>query len=334
MRFYRVILSAAIFLILVPGLLYGEVPVKIRDLTYMDGLKANQLVGYGIVVGLEGTGDSGRTPVAADSLKNLLKNLGMESEDLQTRNTAAVIITAQLPPYVRVGDRVDVTVSSIGDARSLEGGILVQSPLRGGDDRVYLVAQGRLSSSVRTGTNRPVKTVAVIKKGGIIERAIEPEVVQENSVILVLKDWDFTVARNMMESIAEKYPEANPRIVEGSKIRISLVKDVGLAEFLSTIENMEISPGTRARVVINEQDGTIVTGGDVKLSEAMVSKEGVTVKVRGSDKEVSVSHLKESATVQDLVEALNTIGATTKDIISIMKALSDAGALHAELIIK
>jgi flagellar P-ring protein precursor FlgI len=334
MRLHRFIIPAMVILLLAPGLLHGEVPVKIRDLTYMDGLKANQLVGYGIVVGLEGTGDSGRTPVAADSLKNLLKNLGMESEDLRTRNTAAVIITAQLPPYVRVGDRVDVTVSSIGDARSLEGGILVQSPLRGGDDRVYVVAQGRLSSSVSTGTNRPVKTVAVIKKGGIIERAIEPEVVQDNSVTLVLRDWDFTVAKDIMEAISEKYPEANPRIVEGSKIRLSLVQDVGLAEFLSTIENMEISPGTRAKVVISEQDGTIVTGGEVKLSEAMVSKEGVTVKVRGSDREVSVSHLKESATVQDLVEALNAIGATTKDIISIMKALSDAGSLHAELIIK
>ncbi len=315
--------------------LRGEIKVKIKDLAYIDGLKENQIYGFGLVVGLQGTGDS-RSVLTQSSLKNLLKNMGMQEEGtINSKNTAAVLITAKLPPFVRVGDKINVSVSSLGDAKSLEGGVLVQSPLRGADDKVYAVAQGPLSlDSPADRRARFVKTAARIMGGGIVEREIDTDIVVQNGISLVVKKWDFFEVNQIMKAVAEKYPQSNPVIVKGGRIRLSIPSGTPFAEFISTIENIEITAGGFARVVVNEKDGTIVMGGEVKISEALVSKEGLVIRIEGSTQKGSVAHIKETSTVKDLVDTLNVIGASTRDIVSILKALKEAGALHAELILQ
>ncbi|MGL4370184.1 MAG: flagellar basal body P-ring protein FlgI, partial [Spirochaetota bacterium] len=274
--------------------------------------------------------------VTRSSLQNLLKNMGLEEKDLiQSKNVAAVVVTAQLPPFVRVGDRVDVTVSSIGDAKSLEGGTLVQSQLRGADDKVYVAAQGPVSPArASRKAAKPVKTSAYVSRAGIVETAIDSQFVTNNTLSLVLKEWDFAVADEIVKGILDKFPQSTPELDQNGKIRVSIPSDIPLAEFIAGIQALEVSPDNRARVVINEKDGTIVTGGDVKLSEALVSKEGIMIKIDGSDKAAGAILMKDSPSVKDLVDALNTVGLTTSDVITILKALKDSGALHAELIIK
>jgi flagellar P-ring protein FlgI len=320
----------------------AEVSVKVKDISYIDGLKENQVFGYGLVVGLPGTGDTRKSPLTRASLKNLLKNLGMEGDDITSANTAAVLVTARFPAFVRVGDRIDVTVSSIGDAKSLEGGILIQSPLRGGDNAIYAVAQGTLSVPRVKNERRSVRTVAQIDGGAVVEREIHPEIVfhdkndkeDEFKIFIVLREWDYTVGNSIIKAVANKYPDSKPVMAPGGRIQVTLLKNISIPEFISTIENIEVAPAYRARVVVNERDGTIVTGGEVKISAAMVSREGLTVEIKETGKKVSVSEMKDSATVKELVDSLNATGATTVDIISILKALESSGALHAELIVR
>jgi flagellar P-ring protein FlgI len=329
---YAILFNFVIFLFSAP--LFSEVSVKVKDISFIDGLKENQVYGYGLVVGLQGTGDTRKTPITRSSLKNLLKNLGMEGEDANFPNTAAVLITAKLPAFVRVGDRIDVTVSSIGDAKSLEGGILVQSPLRGADNAIYAVAQGALSTARASGNRRQVRTVAQISGGALVEREVGTEIVFDNNIFVVLKEWDYTLANTIIKAVANKYPAAKPEMTKGGKIRIGVITGTSLPEFISAIENIEVTPKYRAKVVVNERDGTIVTGGEVKVSEAMVSKEGLTVEIKETANKASALHVKDAATVKDLVDSLNAIGATTSDIISILKALEASGALHAEFIVR
>ena len=312
----------------------AEVRVKVRDLTYFDGLKDNQIFGFGLVVGLQGTGDT-KSVLTSSSLQNLLKNIGLDTEEqLNSRNVAAVLITAKLPPFVRVGDRIDVTISSIGNAKSLEGGILIQSPLKGANGKVYLVAQGPVTVGTGDKRHKAVKTNGHITNGGIVEEPIVPQFIDKGSVVLVLKNWNFYIANEIIKAINRKFPDSKPALEQGGKISLKLPQKESLPQFLADIEKLEIEPGSMARVVINEKDGTIVMGGDVRISEVLVSKEGLSVKIEGSEKHNTVSHLKEAGTIKELVDSLNFIGAPTRDIISIIKAIKEAGALHAELIIK
>lgn len=323
----------------VPAMLAAEVKVKVKDIASIDGLKENQVFGFGLVVGLQGTGDS-KSMLTQSSLKNLLKNMGLsEDENIKASNTAAVLLTAKLPPFVRVGDKVNVTVSSLGDAKSLEGGTLIQSPLRGADDKIYAVAQGPLSIEEPSKGKKNIRTAGRIIGGGIIEREIDTEIVVENGISLVLYSWDFSAADQILKAAAEKYPESKPAVVKGGKIRLLLPPNISVAEFIAGVQSIEITPGNPAKVVVNEKDGTIVMGGEVKISEAVVSKEGLVIKVeakkqKGAADRGSVALIKDTSTVKDLVDSLNYIGASTRDIIAILKALKDAGALHAELIVR
>ncbi len=312
---------------------FSAVMVRVKDIAYIEGLKENQVYGFGLVVGLQGTGDS-KSHLIQSSLSNLLKNLGFaEEESIKSKNIAAVLLTAKLPPFVSVGDRIDITVSSIGDAKSLAGGILIQSSLRGSDSINYIAAQGPVSIRPSAKGGRSVKTVASITNGGIVEREVAPNIVRNNSINLILKKWDFSVAKRLIESISGLYSASKPTLGKGGRINITLPKKTELIKFVSDIENLEIEPSYQAKIVINESDGTIVMGKNVKISEAVVSKEGLTVKIDGGSKGTFAS-IKEASTVNDLVESLNYVGASTRDIISILNALKEADALHAKLIIK
>ncbi len=325
------ILIAIIFIM--PSMVGAEISVRIKDLVNIEGLRENQVYGYGLVVGLQGTGDS-RVELTRTSLKNVLKNLGLEEDVANSKNVAAVLVTAKLPAFTRAGDRVDVTVSSIGDAKSLKGGLLLQSPLKGADDRTYVVAQGQLSTpQTDDRRGRSNITVASVVNGGIIERGIEPQIVSDGVISLVMHNWDFTVADQVQKAIEKKYPDTETEIKNGA-IQCSVPTEGTLTEFISTIENLEVTPSYQARVVVNEQDGTIVMGGDVRISQVVVSRSGMTITVEGSNRKNNVALLKDSSTVKDLVDSLNFIGASTSDIIAILKAMKKAGALHADLVIQ
>ncbi|MCL1911096.1 MAG: flagellar basal body P-ring protein FlgI [Leptospirales bacterium] len=334
---------------------FAELSVKVRELTEVEGLKDNQIYGYGLVTGLAGTGDS-RFNLSGTTLENFIRNLGIEAKQFKSKNIAAVLITAKLSPFVRTGDRIDVTVSSIGDAKSLEGGVLLQSPLLGADGKIYVTAQGVIevadsTSNTRPRSNtgqlagvskkKPVKTSAHITRGGIVERDIAPNIIFRDNdnpdkewIYLIVDDWDYGVADRIIKAVVKKYPASEPAIVPSGKIQLVLLKDIPLQEFIDGVQQIEITPADRPRVVINEQDGTIVAGGNIQVSEALVSREGLIIEISGSRDKMSASVLKESTTVKDLVDALNAVGAGTGDIIAIIKALKNAGAIHAELIIR
>lgn len=332
---YRLIIAS--FLVLVTLSAGTEVTVRLKDICVIDGYKSNQVFGYGLVVGLQGTGDS-KSNLTKSSMRNLLKSLGLQDTNPIIKNSAAVILSANIPPNLRVGDRIDVYVSSIGDAKSLDGGILVQSPLKGADGVVYIVAQGKVSLPV-TEDRRGVRTSGVVISGGIAEREIKPEFVFKTSdnkdvIYLILKDWNYSTADKIMKSLQKKFKTSEIKLADNGRIMITIPQDMPFAEFISNVENLTVVPELKATVVINEKDGTIVTGGNVIISETMISRRGMIIQIENSDKKMSAGYLQDSTTVKDLVESLNAVGANTNDIIAILKALKESGALHAELIIK
>lgn len=317
---------------------FAETSVRVKNLTYIYGYKKNQVYGFGLVTGLQNTGDS-RSHLTRSSVKNLLSSLGIQDQNPVTKNIASVLITADLPPHVRLGDKVDISVSSIGDAKSIEGGILIQSPLRGADNTIYVVAQGKLPESQGGNNRNRIKTVSLVTGGGVVEREIRPEYIftDENNnefISLVLRNWDYTTADKIVKGIKEVYSDVDAVITGRGTIQVPLKKDVPVSEFISKIENVEIVPEYKAVVIVNERDGTVVAGGNVVISEAMVSRRGMTVQIENSDRRRNVSLISETSTIKDLVDTLNAIGAGTDDIISILQALKDTGALHAELIIR
>jgi len=335
----KTIKAASIIIILFTGItLNAEVTVKVKNICFIDGYKTNQAYGYGLVVGLQGTGDS-KSNLTKSSLKNLFASMGLQETDPVTRNIAEVIISATLPPNLRIGEKIDINVSSVGDAKSLVGGILVQSPLKGGDGVVYVVAQGRISFPSSGNTRSAVKTSGIVVGGGVVEKEIKPDFVYKTAdnkdfIYLVLNNWDYSTADKLIKALKKKLKNSDVNLGENGKISITIDTALPMSEFISNIENIEVVPETGAIVVINEKDGTIVTGGNVTISEAMVSRRGMTVQIEKSDKKNSASVIKDASTVKDLVDSLNAVGANTDDIISILKALKDSGALHADLIIK
>ena len=335
----RTIKTAYIIIILFTGIaLNAEIPVKVKNICFIDGYKTNQAYGYGLVVGLQGTGDS-KSNLTKSSLKNLFASMGLQETDPVTKNIAEVIVSATLPPNLRIGEKMDVNVSSVGDAKSLAGGILVQSPLKGGDGLVYVVAQGRISFPSAENMRSSVKTAGIVVGGGVVEKEIKPEFVfkttdNKDFLYLVLKKWDYSTADKLIKALKKKLKNSEVNLGENGKISITIDSAVPMSEFISNIENIEVVPETSATVVINEKDGTIVTGGNVTISEAMVSRRGMIVQIEKSDKKLSASIIKDAATVKDLVDSLNAVGANTEDIISILKALKDSGSLHADLVIK
>lgn len=329
----RILISVFLFIIFTVSSVYGDVSVKIRDIAVVDGVRENQLFGFGIVVGLQGSGDSRNFSITNESIKNLMKNLGLEGDDYRSQNSAAVMVTATLPPFARAGDNIDVTVSSIGDARSLEGGVLVQSILRGADNRGYVAAQGQVTVPKSPGNARGVNTVGRIVNGGIVEQELAPGIMVDNTISLTLNRFNFSLANSVINVIKDNFPESDPVLADTGNIRVTVDNEMSMVEFISEIENLEVVPSSKSVVVIFERDATIASGGSVKISEAMVSREGITVEI-GEGREGSAHHIESGATVKDLVDAMNATGASTIDIIVILKALKESGALHAELIVR
>lgn len=338
--------------------------VRIKDITHLDGVRDNQIVGYGVVVGLSGTGDNSRSTQITNQM--LLQNLGTvvaNSNDIKKGNAAAVIVTATVPPFAKNGDRLDVLVSSLADAKSLEGGVLIQTQMFAPNGEVVAVAQGSLSTC---GTNveangSKVRTSIVnsgrIPGGAIVERDMQTQIGNEYSVKLVLNKSDYTMASRVAEVITTNVTQA--KALDGSSIEVFIperYKNDRVA-FLSILENITVKSNSGiAKVVINERTGTIVIGSDVKLMPAAVAHGGLTVTVTTTN-EVSQPEAFSGGTTQgvqnssinvnktpgkfvslpansnlnDLVRVLNTIGVTPFDLISILQALKAAGSLQATI---
>ncbi len=328
--------------------------VRIADLARLEGLRPNQLVGLGLVVGLEGTGDS--RGVSVQMVANMLRNFGLAVDpgQLRARNVAAVMVTALLPSLARPGDRVDVTVSSMGDARSLAGGVLLQTPLQGADGEVYAVAQGPLvvgGSTARTVTAQRVHpTVASIPRGAIVERAVPAAVAEEGMVRLVLYQPDFTTAARMVDAINRELGAPLAFTLDGAVVTVRLPREYQQdpALLVARLEQLSVTPSAPAKVVINERSGTVVLGHQVRIAPVAVAHAGIRVEVGttapdGLDTalgalpgigEPPAGHaalVQAGASVAELVDALNASGLSPRDVIAILEAIRAAGALYAEL---
>lgn len=330
---------------------------RIKDIAKVQGVRANQLQGYGLVVGLAGTGDSNKSLETIQSIGNMLKTYGVviSTAQLQAKNVAAVIVTAQLPPFVKPGDTIDTTVSSIGDAKSLQGGTLLQTPLKAANGQVYAVGQGTVmtgGSLVSGGTSQQkgFTTVGTMPNGAIVERDVAMQFMSNGQIALALNKPDFTTATRISEAINERYgPVARPRDPGTVVIAVPYELRGDAVGFVATIEELPVVPDAAAKVVINERTGTIVMGGQVRIDEVAVSQGGLSIKVGPPAAEakppaagqtavgtstvetVNAMVLPANASVADVVNALNAVGATPRDMINILQAMKAAGALHADL---
>jgi flagellar P-ring protein FlgI len=352
--------------------------VRLKDLGRVDGWRDNSLVGYGLVIGLAGTGDSLRNRATRQSIANVLSQFGiyLPPEQVQSRNVAAVMVMGNLAPYARQGNKLDVNVSSMGDARSLLGGTLLLTPLKAPNGRVYALAQGPLSVGGYkydlfgnlVQKNHP--TVGRVPGGAVVEADVPTlDGTEHGNVVFLLSDPDYTTASNVAESVNRAFGRRLARARDASSVEIAVPgKESGAdaVAFLKDVENVEVEPGQRARVVINERTGMVVSGGDVRISQAAISHGDLKVSITSDylvsqpnapfygpigqgartvvvpqtrvdvkeEESQSVSLPGNNNTVSDLAKALARIRTSPRDMISILQGLRTAGALHAELIIQ
>lgn len=341
---------------------------RLKDIADVEGVRGNELFGYGLVVGLNGTGDGNSSQFTVKGLSNMLETMGIrvDPRDIKVKNTAAVMVTATLPAFIRPGSKLDVTLSSIGDAKSIQGGTLLFTQLKGADGNVYVVAQGPVSVggfSVEGGGDSAQKnhpTVGVIASGGMVERSIPFDLFQSGRVRIVLREPDFTTMTRVVKKINDHLGRPIAIGVDGASVEVPLAAEyrkdpIGL---MSKIENLDVEVDSPARVVVNERTGTVIMGEYVRIgrvalahgnlsiairSETQISQpnplsEGETREVVNTDVQVGeevkrLSLVGGEITLADLVNALNALGATPRDLISIFTALKKAGALHSELVI-
>jgi flagellar P-ring protein precursor FlgI len=343
---------------------------RVKDVASIEGIRDNQLVGYGLVVGLRGTGDSSQTVFPAQTLISALERMGItvpqtgsnSASNMQVKNMAAVFVVATLPPFTRPGYKMDITVSSAGDARSLEGGILLMTPLYGPDGQIYAQAQGALvlggymASSGGSSRQMNHPTTGRIPDGALVERPVPFDLKQMHTVSVVLNDADFHTAEQMAAAINRTLGSTRAQAVDSRRVEITAKPDEDIAALLDRVEDVEVDVYPRARVVVNERTGTVVIGGTVRLQPVSILHGGLSVNVisetkvsqpnaystgttqvvqqttvQAQDKPVNRIDLKEGATVEDLVQELQRTGAGARDVISILQAMKEAGALEADL---
>ena len=342
--------------------------VRIKDITEVEGARSNQLTGIGIVTGLDGTGDNSQ--MAVQMMRNMMRNFGvtLDARSVRTRNIAVVALTANLPPYVRPGQNIDVNVNTMGNASSLQGGVLIQSPLKAADGKVYAVAQGPVITGFNSTQETPelrgrnmrpqnILTAGRIHNGAIVEREVPSDYTAGGQVALLLRDPDFTTAQRITDVINRAYGVV-AYAVDAGRVEINLPGQYiqAPAAFLANMGGLEIEPDTAAKVAINERSGTVVMGGNVRISSVGVAHGLLTVEV-GDDPNIQPESLEEdpnrylrrnditdnesdgsmlampaTTTVRDLVRVMNSLGATPRDIIEILQAIDKAGALHGQLV--
>lgn len=336
--------------------------VRVKDLAAIKGIRPNQLIGYGLVVGLNGTGDKSGSEFTMQSLANMMEHMGINvsKNQLKAKNAAAVVVTANMPPFSRIGSRIDVTASSIGDAKSLAGGTLLLTPLNGVNGMVYALAQGpiALGGAGGEGTTKNHLLVARIDGGATIEREVPLELNGRESLTLSLYHPDFTTSTRVAEAINKAIGEdvANPVDSGTLKVTIPSEKQKDISRFISAIESLDVTPDRTAKVVVNEKTGTVVIGENVTVSTVAIAHGNLTITIGSketvsqpnalsqgetvvsSQNEVTINEegnkilmLPGSSTIGELVRALNAIGVTPRELISIFQNIKASGALQAEL---
>lgn len=346
----------------------GQLTVRVKDVAEIEGVRGNQLLGYGIVIGLNRTGDRVQQNLyARQTLQNLLERMGITTtvDSLKPENVATVLVTATLPAFVRQGSRIDVTVSSLADARSLQGGTLILSPLKGVDGQIYAMAQGPVSiGGIAAGdqgnsveVNHP--TVGRVPNGATVERTVATSLAANNALTLVLRQEDFTTASRLSRTVNKKFGTGSGRAVDGRNVEVKIPapwQDDAVG-FIAELETLRLQTDTVAKIIINERTGTIIMGRDVRISSVAISQGGVTVRI-GTEYEVSQPSvlsktgdtvtvprttvevkerkpesvvLPDGATVDEVVRGLRTVGVSARDIISILQAIKSVGALSADL---
>lgn len=349
---------------------HASADIRIKDLVEFDGVRGNDLVGYGLVVGLPGTGDGIRnSPFTEDALSNLLERLGVNvtGEQFRPKNVAAVLVTAELPPFARAGRRIDVTVSAIGDASSLRGGTLIMTPLNAADGEIYAVGQGSVIAGGVTAegeaaaVTRGVPTGGVIPDGARVEREVNFALSDVQEMRIALRDPDFTTAARIARAINRKLRAPAARMLDSGTVVIDpLVTSAnGAADLIASIENIRVDKDQKARVVIDQRSGTIVLGDDVRISRVAISQGDLTLRIRETPVAVQPNPFSEGETVvlprtdvdieeegeglavideqvslASLVEGLNALGVSTRQMIDILSAIKAAGALHAEFVLQ
>lgn len=346
-------------------------PVRIKDLVNFDGVRGNDLVGYGLVVGLDGTGDGLRNaPFTEDIMTNILERLGVNvtGEQFRPKNVAAVFVTATLPPFARSGSQIDITVSAIGDAKSLLGGTLVMTPMNAADGEIYAVAQGTIiaGGAVAEGdgarVTQGVPTSGVIPSGARVEREIDFELSSITDMRLALRNPDFTTAARIEEAINSQFRRPVATMLDSGTVTldISSTRARSVAHAIGRIENIPVEPERKARVVVDQRSGTIVMGDEVRISRVAVSQGNLTLRVQEQPLAVQpnpfadgqtivvprttadieenegpgLAEVPEGASLSEVIAGLNALGVAPRDMIDILKSIKAAGALHAEFIVR
>jgi len=338
---------------------------RVKDISSIEGIRDNQLVGYGIVVGLQGTGDSQQTTFPIQTLAATLLRMGVSvpASSIRVQNLAAVFVSATLPPFARSGTKLDITVSSAGDARSLEGGLLLMTPLYGADGKIYAQAQGSLvvgGYSVTANGNAKQfnhPNTARVPFGAMVERGVPLELEGRTQFSLLLNDADFRSAEAIAFAINRTLGRSAAHVLDSRRVELSVVNGEEIPALLAQVESIEVPVFPRAKVIVNERTGTVVIGGTVVLQPVSILHGGLAVnvvsdfqvsqpnafssggtpqvvqqtRIDAQDKPVNRIELKQGATVDDLVRSLQTIGASARDVISILQAMKSAGALEAEI---
>jgi flagellar P-ring protein FlgI len=343
---------------------------RLLDLCDVVGARDNQLIGYGVIVGLDGTGDDVSAPFAMQSLRSLLRRLGVQIDagQLRLRNVAAVLVTADIPPFARAGGRLDVTVSSVGNARSLRGGVLAQTPLRGADRRTYAVAQGPIilggfsaGGAAGGGVQANSLNTARVPSGALVEREIVTRIHDKGKLILAVKQPSFLTVQRIVEAVNKELGDGSALALDGGAVQVTLPKDAEEqpVSVLAKLSGVDVTPEAVARVVINERTGTVVAGGDVRLLPVAIAQGGITISVKETkqvsqpgvlsggktavttDSEVAadekvpqMAYLDGATSLADVAQALSTFGVSPRDLASILQALKQAGALRAEIVVQ
>ncbi|MDL2279269.1 flagellar basal body P-ring protein FlgI [Desulfovibrio sp. OttesenSCG-928-G11] len=361
-RFGRVVFPALCLLLLLAEAAFA---VRIKDISTFSGVRDNQLTGYGLVVGLSGTGDKKDSAFTMRSMVNMLEKMGVQVElkNMKPKNVAAVMVTAKMPVSSKPGTRLDVTVSSLGDSSSLLGGVLIQTPMKGIDGKIYALAQGPLTvggfsaTGGQAGAAKNVATVAQVPGGGIVERAVPFEFNSQSSLSLNMNAPDFSTTQQVVERINKALGGTFARSHDVATVVLDIPPDFrgNIVPLMASLENIEITPDQAAKVVVDEKTGTIILGREVRISRVAVAHGNLQVIVRenqdvsqppafsggttavtpstdiGISEEQRNLNILEGATLQELVDALNSVGATPRDLISILRSMKAAGALHAHL---
>jgi len=335
-----------VFFLFLSIAIFAVPTVRIKDIADFRGIRENQLVGVGLVTGLAGRGDSQNSELLKAAIANLVSNFGfrIDAADVRSRNCAVVTVSCAVPAFVRAGEEVDILVSSIGDARSLEGGVLLQTPLKAANGNVYALAQGRIFS-IQPASGNSRQTVGSIPGGAIVEQDVISQFLSDDTLSLILRNPDFVTANTVAEAIRREYPDIELLAVDAAMVELSIPpqRRADPVAFIAQLESLEVAPEPSNKVVIDSSTGVIIFGERVRIGQVAVSYKDISVSVSPfrrpaggllaeEDSERSFV-FEETATVEDLVETLRSIGLETEMIIHIIKAIDRAGSLYGTLIV-